>query len=337
MIGTFHPSIHQITHKINTYEVDKIKIFTPIRDAISEDTIHQRGFKEVGETTKTVWGTDKKFRLTTYSNIETNITYSPVGTTVTVNPTKWLLDSNTTQITYTQLCEFVPLFIEYMAIRNEDFHLTGIDYNQDITTDYPPSAYLPIFGNKNLYNKTTYFKGTGVHYQTNKRSRDLIIYDKVAEMKHRGQYIPPTLQNQNRLRIEYAINKNYPNTKLRGIKTLNDLTNPDSYRLIANEWLRSYTSINKRPRITQIKKPDQMKIEDFAILNLINQIGIDEYYNIIDSDHHKGLYSRQAAYKKKDKARALVYQYTQTTDMETLLEELDRKVQEQYQMLLHCF
>lgn len=318
--------------------MDKIKIYSPSYDAIPENIIQQRGFKLIRNNREYNYAQTQEKQIQVFSNIETNLIYSPKGVTVSVNPTKFYLDSdNSRQITFTELQQFVPQFLDYLQIRNEDFWITGLDFNQDITTDYTPALYLPLLDKLPRFNRTRYYGDTGIMYQT--PSREVVIYDKIAEMTTKGFQIPIALQNQNRLRIEYCINRNYGSSKLKTVRTLMDLTHADNYNKVVNEWYRYYTNIHKLPILTNnnLNKPDQMKIEDYAIVNLIHQIGMEAYCNIIDADHHKGRYSRNTAYEKKQKAKAIMNHYNalnSPVNALDALQELNDKVTVRYQLSL---
>lgn len=317
--------------------MDKLKIFSPSYDAVPSNIIQQRNFKLIRNNTEYNYAHTQEKRTQIYSNIETNLIFSPKGVTISVNPSKWYLDNNDRQLTFTELQQFVPQFINYMGINNSDFWVTGLDFNQDIITDHKPAVYFPLLDRLPRFNRTQYNGNTGIMYQT--KSRELVIYDKIAEMLAKGHAIPLGYRNQNRLRIEYCINRNFSNSKLKDIITLNDLTAPKNYNKIVGEWYRHFNNIHKLPTLNNDNptKPDTMKIEDYAILNLIHQIGIEAYCNIVDTDHHKGLYNRNTAYEKKRKVKAIIERYNalnSPVNASEALQELNDKVTDRYQRSL---
>jgi hypothetical protein len=101
--------------------------------------------------------------------------------------------------------------------------------------------------------------------------------------------------------------------------------------MVVNEWYRYYSKIQKLPQLKTFKKPDNMKFEDFAILETILTYGLDGCYKIIEIDQHKGMYDRYAARRKKRKVKALLDYYNLIVNDTSLIEELDRKVKERYE------
>lgn len=314
--------------------MDKIKIFSPSKHVISNQILTSRNFKEVRTERNSKWN-GITTEIKTLSNLESRLIFSPKGTSIITNPSKWLKDDNSQQLTFNELEQFVPEYLRYMVLNNADWHLTGLDYNQDILTSYDPSIYLPIFHSLTYFNKTDYYKQTGIRYST--KSRDYVVYDKVKELKQKGCAIPQSMANKNILRLEYCINRNFSNSKMKAIKTLNDLIIPANYNTIVNEWYRYYTNIKKiipTKNDNDLIKPSDMKIEDFAILNLINNIGLNRYKNMIEEDQKRGMYTRQAAHSKRKKANDIIERYTNSRKAENLFAELDKKVTDRYKLCL---
>ena len=87
---------------------------------------------------------------------------------------------------------------------------------------------------------------------------------------------------------------------------MKDITTPDNYNNIVNEWQETFNKINKQQTFFKIRNlipSPEMDIQDEAILNHVNEITMEGYFNKIDSKLNLGFITSKQAKTRKDQDR----------------------------------
>jgi hypothetical protein len=307
--------------------LDKIKLYTTNKSNINKSII-SNNFNYCGTTFDSLRHNEK----ITFTNNTTDIVIDKFGLVLKSNPTKYLKDNNLIQIDRQELRIFKEKFEDDLQINTNNFQLTGFDFNIDICTQYPPKSYLGSIRTLPRYSQTIFPYNEGISFINNCKS--FIIYDKLKQMDNSGVNIPMEYGGSNLLRLELAVKGKMKQTKnLSGIRTLDDLTQPDKYILAIKEFENIYYKIHKQPiyKFINMNKPDPSIINtnDFALLYFINELGMAEYINGLTQEKDMGLLTYRQWKTRNDKAFQLWNKYSTTDDDKIdLLAEMNQKVNE---------
>ncbi len=305
--------------------MDKLKLYSPQKDIISP-SILDNDFVNTRNYSNPI----KHYYKASFKNNNLIIDITSCGTNILVNPTIYLKGNNIVQISKDEMVDFIEKFEDELKIDSNSLRLTGFDFNQNIYTNFPPKAYLNLFRFLPKYGKKIHKSKSGITFENDCKS--LVIYDKKKEMDKKKIITPAIYQDKNILRIELCVNEKMKQTNnLKFINTMKDITTPDNYNKIVNEWQGTFAKINKQQ--TFIKMGDlisspKMDIQDEAILNYINEITMEGYFNNIDSRIELGCLTPKQARTRKEKALAIWSEFISQPENSKfdLLSEINEKV-----------
>ena len=214
--------------------MDKLRLFTTDKNNLTKKII-DNNFNYISSSYDSL----QHNNVIKYGNDYTDISIDKYGLLIKTNPTNYLKANNLFQINRIELLEFKERFENDLSINTNNYQLSGFDYNIDIYTQYPPKAYLSVIRNLPKFKKTTYQYGDGVTFSNDCKS--FIWYDKIKQLVKNNINIPLINQNSNVLRLEYGVKGKMKQTKnLSTLNTLQDLTQPDKYILVLNEFENIY-------------------------------------------------------------------------------------------------
>jgi hypothetical protein len=140
----------------------------------------------------------------------------------------------------------------------------------------------------------------GQHHQ-NKWSRWIRIYsvyDKIAEIKSRGDYPPPLYNNRHVIRFEKRYLQNIAKYFNRESVTVQTLYDEPFYMNLIRDWYKDYLSIQKQKTfkidMSMITTKEQMKM--LGVLALVEKQGgkLEAFENIKERQTKKELTKKQA-------------------------------------------
>lgn len=155
--------------------------------------------------------------------------------------TRYLSGSNFNTMRRPDLLESITHLCNDIGGRKEDINVSSIEIGDTFVMEQEPlryinqlteTGYLPRFY-KERYKGSLYFKQKA-------GQREIIFYDKAAEMMSRREPVPPGLHNLLRyeLRLHYqAIKKHLPT------RTLADLTDGQIYKALVSQWREYYEAL----------------------------------------------------------------------------------------------
>lgn len=263
--------------------MDKIKLFSPIKNIIAPEIL-ENSFTCCYKAYNPV----NRFSRTSFTGYNENILIdnTSFGTNIQVNPTSLLRGNNIEQISFTEIKSFIELFEDILQIDSSLLTLTGFDFNANILTDFKPKVYLNLFRLLPKYDKIIHKGKTGITFKNNCKA--FTIYDKLKEQEKNNILIPEKFLGQNVLRMELSVNSKMKQTKgLSTINTMKDLTDIENYNNIINQWEMLFNKIYKQStpiKLKRIAKPPQMDVADYLLLRGLIDMGMDEYFSMIDTE-----------------------------------------------------
>lgn len=153
--------------------------------------------------------------------------------------------------------------------------VSRLDWSTNISTELPPTLYMPKLGDLRRFIRTE--NPNSIYY--NQSTKRLLFYDKKVEAKKKGMNIPDEFSDKNLLRYEMVLNKGinkYLNTDVRG----SALYREDTYKKVADLWIKHYHNINKLNDKGIIVTTKNIKTEGdldkILLTSFIQKIGMKE-------------------------------------------------------------
>lgn len=212
-----------------------------IKDQETEPTIKQLAECLTGVRTTTDEAGEILYRKGTFNGL--SVTLSDREAKLTGSLTKYLTGSNYNSMRQPDISEAVRQLSYDLRLRPEAIGVTALEIGNTFVMNNEPgryieqlakTAYLPRF-------QKVAIKGS-LYFKQKAGQRQLIFYDKEAEMKARGEPVPAGLYNLLRyeLRLHYMALKRYLPTK-----TLTDLSDRQVFITLRNEWRGYFESMYK--------------------------------------------------------------------------------------------
>ncbi len=307
--------------------MDKVKLFSNQKNIISKSII-ENNFDFIGSSYDSL----KHNTRLNYTNTITNLTIDKYGLTLKTNPTTFIKGNNIEQLCIKELSTFKEQFENQLNINTNNCQLTGFDFNINLLTQYPPVSYLQAFRSLPKYIQSIYPYGKGISYIN--QCKTFNIYDKLKQLEKQNMIIPQGYNESNLLRMELQVKQKMKQTKeLSHINTLQDLLINDNYLSVINQFEKSYNAIHKQPLTRYLNmnmiqpNPNEINSTDFALIYYINEIGMDNYINLLEQEKNINCITYRQFKARKDKALALWNKYANINQNAShdLLNELQLK------------
>lgn len=170
-----------------------------------------------------------------------SVTLSDSGACLSGSLTKYLSGSNFNTMRQPDLTESVTRLCNDIGVSAEVVRVSCIEIGDTFVMEQEPlkyinqlaeTGYIPRFSKSRIY-------GT-LYYKQKARQREIIFYDKVAEMKSRREPIPAGLTNLLRyeLRLHYSALQRYLPTR-----TIADLMDGRVFRELVELWRRYFETL----------------------------------------------------------------------------------------------
>lgn len=202
----------------------------------------------------------------------------------------------------------------------------ALHFGKNISVKYPVSLYLPYLGNNGRYIRLE--QKTALNYKIT--GRELCIYDKKAEMKHRGDFLQELYKNCQVLRYEKRYLQNISKYfNCQSLKVAN-LYDESFYINLVKDWYNDYLKIQKQKTVLidmeMITTKEQMKM--LGVLSLVERMGgkFAAIQNI--SERYKtGKLTKKQAHDLKELVRQSTGLKMQTKNSDFVI-ELDSKMKQ---------
>jgi hypothetical protein len=169
----------------------------------------------------------------------------------------------------TEVKQGIQQLSDLLGLPIERSKITRMDIAQNIVTDYEPVRYYPFLGVATRYRREPINRS--IYYIQGRKQ--LLVYDKINEMREAKEDIPLCVANKNLLRFEVRFMKQVAN-QLKIDITGDTLSNPSFFLNLINEWSKGYHSISKNNVFGGIELVRNVKdLEHFLLLNSIKHLG----------------------------------------------------------------
>lgn len=162
---------------------------------------------------------------------------------------------------------------------------------------------VPVFAGKRLTSLRY-----EMQYQNKPAAVVLAIYDKIAEMKGKGEAIPEKYRGKNILRAEMRFCKSVASYFEMGRVTVADLCSPTIWRAAVDKWRQTINQIEKMNNNNEIREGACGSLEAFKLRFLRRSVaacgGVEAFIEKeIKAKQKRGEMSKQVAYKCRELTR----------------------------------
>jgi len=295
---------------------DTISSFIQTKDKINEDCLNN-----LSEFTNDLTG--EKILKGELGNLKIKQNYD--GVSLFGSLAKNYLGNNLKTLTRQGTERAIEKISDELCINIKDSKIYRIDIAGNFIMKEPYKNYLYYLGDcKHL--KKFNFDGS-VYYSNSKRQ--IVIYDKPKEMKRKRDVIPEEFREyENRiLRFELRFKKRIKD-QFGKVVLISDLYDEVFYIDILNRWKDSYFEINKinSLNLNKMEKATSKEFKDYLLSYLMNEKGLDQMLNIIDSNRDKFKRPVEASRLKRELKR--IANNSNYSENNELILELDEKVKQ---------
>jgi hypothetical protein len=235
---------------------------------------------------------------------------------------KYFLGNNLETLTRDLTIKATEKLSDELHLKMENSVMFRFDMAQNFIMQSRVINYLNCLDELGRFKKSIVKKN--IYFDTNRKQ--LIFYDKIAEMRNKRQMIPDCFKQYagRILRFEMRYLRGLKRTFDRQI-LLKDLTNESFYIELIKEWKSLYFQINKKNKLKfndmALKNVKQFQIQ--LMLIGLNSLGIDEVNNMIEFSRDE--LGRYQVKRIKDKIKQ-IKKTKELTEVNPLISELDSKV-----------
>jgi hypothetical protein len=204
--------------------------------------------------------------------------------------------------------------------------VSKFDFAKNISVIHDVPLYFNYLGTNARFER--FQSKAGLNYKVT--DRQLVFYDKIAEMKRNREPMQELYQNRNMLRIESRYERQVAKYFNRPIITANDLYDEQFYMQVNFDWYKNYCRIQKlktfKIDMSTITTKEQFK--NMGVLALVQMQGGEmSALQNIDERFKKRELTKKQAHDQRQLVKDCCKQKIQTCQSE-LIVELDRKVKE---------
>lgn len=240
--------------------------------------------------------------------------------------TKWYLGNNLGILTRGDIERAFKQLSDTLHLPIAKADVKRLDFGKNINLSHPVTAYLAYLGSNGRYTRLE--QKTAINYKIT--GRELCMYDKLAEMKSRGDVPPPLYNGCNMFRYEKRYLQGISKYFNRANVTVASLYDEHFYMALVNDWYNDYLNIQKQKtfklNMDMITTKEQMKV--LGVLALVEMQGgkLAAFENIKERQTKKELTKKQA-HDLKELINQSLNQKLQTKESDLII-ELDSKMKE---------
>ena len=240
--------------------------------------------------------------------------------------TKWYLGNNLGILSRGDIERAFNQLSDTLHVPINKADVKHFDFGKNIALAHPVSLYLNYLGSNGKYTRLE--QKTALNYKIT--GRELCIYDKLAEMKSRGDTPPPLYHNSNMFRYEKRYLQGIAKYFNRASVTVATLYDEHFYKGLIEDWHKDYVNIQKQKTLKidmdMVTTKEQMKM--LGVLALVEMQGgkLAAFENIKERQTKKDL-SKKQAYDLKELINQSLNLKLQTKQSDLII-ELDSKMKE---------
>ena len=240
--------------------------------------------------------------------------------------TKWYLGNNLGILSRGDIERAFNQLSDTLHVPINKADVKHFDFGKNIALAHPVSLYLNYLGSNGKYTRLE--QKTALNYKIT--GRELCIYDKLAEMKSRGDTPPPLYHNSNMFRYEKRYLQGIAKYFNRASVTVATLYDEHFYKGLIEDWHKDYVNIQKQKTLKidmdMVTTKEQMKM--LGVLALVQMQGgkLAAFENIKERQTKKDL-SKKQAYDLKELINQSLNLKLQTKQSDLII-ELDSKMKE---------
>lgn len=240
--------------------------------------------------------------------------------------TKWYLGNNLGILRRGDIERAFKKLSDTLHLPMHKADVKRLDFGKNISVAHPVSLYLHYLGSNGKYTRLE--QKTALNYKIT--GRELCVYDKLAEMKHRGDVPLPLYDGKNVFRYEKRYLQGIAKYFNRESVTVQTLYDEHFYMGLVNDWYKDYLNIQKQKTIkidmSMITTKEQYKM--IGVLSFVEQQGgkLVAFENIKERQTKKELTKKQA-HDLKELINQSMNLKLQTKESDLII-ELDRKMKD---------
>lgn len=237
---------------------------------------------------------------------------------------KYFLPDNFHTLTRSDSSRAFEMMADELCLPIQKANVNRIDFAQNFLMDFEPNLYYQFLGECKYYDRLPQSKSL---YYSN-RLRQKVFYNKIAEGKAKGLYLPDVWNGQNVLRYEMRFKSRLPKQFNQPEITVSSLVDMKFYMSIFDKWFAEYQAIDKLHTIN-FNLSDMNSPKDFwRQINLmaVNMIGQDKIMQEIENLRHQKAFNKPEYYSRLKKEIKELCKLPLLTKSSELIYELDKKI-----------
>ena len=248
----------------------------------------------------------------------------PHGFSVFGSLSKYTVGDNLTNTSRADIEQAIGKLSDTLSVRLSTAKVYRVDIGATFHMERPVSEYLRACGPASRYEKKPY--RTGLMYTNTRRS--LLLYDKLEEMKAKGEAIPEHESDTHVLRYEVQFKKRLK----RQFKRVDPVTaellyDRHFYTALVDYWKREYAHIQKRRPLVLMEPTGWREFRDhLALVGTKALGGIDAVYELLENAKEDGTLERRQYYRLRSHIKQLTEAEGLTRESRAA-EELRKKIE----------
>jgi hypothetical protein len=216
---------------------------------------------------------------------------------------KWYLGNNLQTLTHSEIKLANEKLCNLLHLNIMQANILRLDIAENYFMQYDPNLYCNYLGKLNRYRRLE--QPNGLYYKI--KNMELAFYNKLKELKTKGENIPEMYQNANILRYELRFHHNLPKVLKQPSVTVEMLSDKTFYNQLLQIYSDMYFKIDKikdiNLNIGEIKGVKGMNNAGVALL--IYKFGENTILKQIKSDFAQGKISEKERRGMSDKISQL--------------------------------
>lgn len=255
-------------------------------------------------------------------NLRVNV--SQRGISIRGSLAKYFLSDNMQTLRRQDTEQAIEKLSDELHIPIQDAKVTRIDFAHNFVMKYEPKTYYSYLGQAKRLERL--IQPESLYYKN--KSKEMVFYNKIAEVKSRRAKIPEIWEGKNLLRYEIRYMRNLSGQlKVPEVKACS-LYEEKFYIHLVDRYVDDYVSIHKHGEIIldtdNMKKPKDV-LNQLALqsLNSLTQGGKVDF---VEELRNKNIFENPEYYSRLKKNIRLMRKKYEASDSLPLIEELDSKI-----------